>query len=741
MNQVCIIIPVYNAFQQAQNCLESVLKHSPADISVFVVDDCSNQGTFAEYLANSIRADSRLRILRNQHNLGFVRSCNLGMLELAGAHDVILLNSDTVVSAGWVEKLQHAALSRPDVATVTPLTNNGTICSVPRFCCDNELPRGFSVDEFAALVEEVSMKEYPTLPTCVGFCTYIRREALERLGGFDAQAFGAGYGEENDFSLRAQQAGMVDILDDATFIFHLGNCSFGEAQKELSARNSALIRKRHPTYFDDVGRFCREAPLYDIHSRIHYGIIRRWTATSRLNMLHILHNGPFAERHHPLGGTELHVQDIIKNTSQFTHWSLVPTESCYYLTAHLPGFDREFILNRKSVWLLHLLKRDFFDLIHLHHAKGFNFGELDDALRAHGNYVVALHDFYNICPRVNMLTPTRKHCSGHECTSACSFGAEYISEYRRIAAELLAGANEVIFFSQSTQDYFKRILKREFSSRIEPHGIFGGEDQDNRSTRVQVSREAPSHVRALKVGFLGFVPQHKGSLIIEKLLRQRILPSGIPVEWHVIGTLFLQLPEHVVNHGTYSRDSLAGLLSKVDLDLSLILSICPETYCLTLDEGWNAGIPAVVTPLGAPAERVERSGAGWVLPSLTPQAVLEKLDYVATHWDEYTARRRKIAAIELISLGGEMLSYEKFYCEHTPWSRARIESLIHFLEPAALKAPPIIRFHRKIMRYGLNHSIRLLERTQLRPVVEKLFYRVAPRRMVQNFKDIRTGLP
>lgn len=731
---VFIIVPVYNAFKETEACLASVLKHSPASSRILVIDDCSPQGKLAEYLPAYILRDARLTLIRNDTNLGFVKTCNRGMLELSGNSDVILLNSDTEVTARWVEKLERAAKSRPEIATVTPLTNNGVICSFPRFCRDNELLPGMTLDRIAALVEEVSAQEYPELPTCVGFCTYIKRAAIEKLQGFDGEAFGKGYGEENDFSCRARKFGLVDVLDDATFIYHKGNMSFGKDQIALSEANTATLRKRHPLYFDDVGRFCREFPLRSVHARIMNQLMSSWSKSKSYSVLHVLHNGPFVERHHPVGGTERHVQDIIRSVPDAAHWSLTPTPTAYYLTAHLGFNDREFILDRTKVTLYDILKPQFFDLVHAQHIQGFNFGELDAALRQHGNYMLSLHDFNTICPRVYLMTPDRRHCDGFECTTSCSFGQEYITEYRRIARTLLEAARSVVVFSETTKDYFEKILKTtSFHWRVQPHGIEGLVPIAARAREV----EKPSAHKPLKVAFLGFLPQHKGSLIIEKLLQRKTLESGVPVEWHIVGELYGKATSWTHQHGKYDRSTLARSLAEINPHLIAILSLCPETYSLTLDEAWNAGIPVLSTPYGAPAERVRKSGAGWVLPELTEAAVLAGLEGICVDWSKYLSGRDKVRDVNLIDTGAEGKAYSQYYREAAPQRHARVEDVIAYFDPMSLRRAPQAAWHRRVARSVLDNGIRLLERLRLRVLVERVVYGLVPSKFLQDLKSLR----
>src|SRR5690606_39271689 len=100
----------------------------------------------------------------------------------------------------------------------------------------------------------------PQIPTGVGSCLLIRREALEVVGGFDVDAFGLGYGEEVDFCLRAAAAGFVHLLDDATFVFHRGQSSFGFTRASQVAAAERIVAGRHPGYRAAIAAAMAEDP-------------------------------------------------------------------------------------------------------------------------------------------------------------------------------------------------------------------------------------------------------------------------------------------------------------------------------------------------------------------------------------------------------------------------------------------------------------------------------------------------
>jgi GT2 family glycosyltransferase len=273
---VDVVIPVYGAAAELDACLASVLAHTDLgrDRLVVVLDGPGQDDAEAvvAHLVERAPAGS-VPVLRNPSRRGFVGSVNRGMAE--SRHDVILLNSDTVVTSGWVDKLRAAAASSRDVATVTPFSNNATLCSLPEFLEANPVPAGLSIDDFARLVDACSRREYPPIPTGVGVCLFVKRRALDVVGPFDEAAFGLGYGEENDFCMRALKAGFVHVLDDATFIFHEGQRSFGKSRDERIRIGERALRRRHPEYIPTIAAFIREDPLRPLRERVMAGLLAR----------------------------------------------------------------------------------------------------------------------------------------------------------------------------------------------------------------------------------------------------------------------------------------------------------------------------------------------------------------------------------------------------------------------------------------------------------------------------------
>lgn len=252
-----VVVPVFNAPAETAGCLASLAATLPAGAGVLVIDDASTDPRVAGLLQGWQQRRPDWGFEFRPRNRGFVHSANLGFA--AAADDVVLLNSDTQVTPGWLQGLARCLRSDPAIATATPWTNNGEIASLPGFCRANPLPPDPAA--VAAVIARSDPPLYPDLPTAVGFCMAVSRRAIDALGPFDEAAFGVGYGEENDFSIRAAAAGMRNVLCDDVYVAHLGNRSFGPLGLEPDEASMQRLLARHPDYLRQVQAFIRQDPL------------------------------------------------------------------------------------------------------------------------------------------------------------------------------------------------------------------------------------------------------------------------------------------------------------------------------------------------------------------------------------------------------------------------------------------------------------------------------------------------
>lgn len=253
-----VILPVYNAPVEVALCLDALSLRLPGWATLQVCDDASTDPEIIRLLArHPLLARDSVRVIRNEENLGFIGNVNAALAR--GRDDVVLLNSDAVVTHGWLERIRACAESDERIASVTPFSNNAEICSFPEFCRPNPIPA--DPDRVAQAAIDAGPATYPDLPTGVGFCMYMRRAAIDEIGVFDRATFGHGYGEENDWSMRARAAGWRNVLCDDSYVVHIGGASFGPTGLRPGGEAMVRLLALHPDYNELVMDFISRDPL------------------------------------------------------------------------------------------------------------------------------------------------------------------------------------------------------------------------------------------------------------------------------------------------------------------------------------------------------------------------------------------------------------------------------------------------------------------------------------------------
>ncbi|WP_068555809.1 glycosyltransferase [Thermotalea metallivorans] len=672
-----IIIPVYNAYEDLKECVESVFKNTDEeDYYLILIDDKSTDariGTYFKMLES--QKIKNLILLRNDQNMGFVKTVNKGMS--LSKNDVLLLNSDTVVTKNWLKKIREYAYKDESVATVTPLTNNGTICSVPNFCEDNNVPEHFSLEEFAERIEKISLGKCVEIPTAVGFCMYIKREALDKVGLFDEVNFGKGYGEENDFCCRLIEHGFINVICDNTFIYHKGSLSFKEEKRKLIEKNSKILLEKHPYYDIEVHKFIQKNPLKDIQENIKLNIKLK---NKKNNILFLIHNGVDRPINHPRGGTEFHTYDIIKNLNEFNSFIIIPshTSNKLYVEAFIgkekimfefnfEGVIRQSTFHSKEYkeFLQTIITYFQIDLVHVQHLKGHTFDIVDICEELNIPCLITLHDFYMICPTIEMLDTNKQYCkttSGLEMCRLCikeKFGYDenFLDIWQRKVKEKIIKFHKIITPSQSTKEIFQQHYKDlNLNIDVIEHGVS--------QKIIKKQPDAMKQDNEFKVAFIGGLAPYKGSDKIHDIIQMN---KDSAIKWFLIGNLgdqklSLLEREDLVKYGRYEREEIVSILRNLEIDLVCILSCVPETYAYTLSESLIAGIPVLVTDVGALGERVKKYGTGWMVPpNANPLNLLEKIQYIKENREEYVAMKRKIKDIHIPTILEMCRKYENIY--------------------------------------------------------------------------------
>ncbi len=243
---VSILIPAYGAASLLRNCLLSLAKFAPPNSSVYVLDDGTPDGSIREVCDNLQASLPQLHYARSEVNRGFVGISNWGCEAFRGSEaDLLLLNSDTEVTEGFLEELQQVLYLHEKHGVVSPRSNNATIFSIPHAAWSQVkrlLPR------------------YQIMPTAIGFCLLIKAEVLNRFSLFD-EVYSPGYHEENDFICRINRYGYSALAANWAYVFHHEASPFGRGRARLEEAHRRILLSRYPEYgrkVDEYNRFYKD---------------------------------------------------------------------------------------------------------------------------------------------------------------------------------------------------------------------------------------------------------------------------------------------------------------------------------------------------------------------------------------------------------------------------------------------------------------------------------------------------
>ncbi len=214
---VSIVLITYNQIQFSKQCIESILAYTKISYEIIVVDNASIDDTVNLISHNY----PEIKLIKNDKNLGFPIAVNQGINKALGDY-VLILNNDTIVADGWLERMIEVAESENNIGMVGPISNE-----VSGLQKDNEANYR-SIKEMPLYAERVSVKnkgEVFHFPRIAFLCTLIKKEVIEKIGGLD-ERYSPGNFEDDDYCLRTQLAGYKTVIAKDVFIHHFGSKSF-----------------------------------------------------------------------------------------------------------------------------------------------------------------------------------------------------------------------------------------------------------------------------------------------------------------------------------------------------------------------------------------------------------------------------------------------------------------------------------------------------------------------------------
>ncbi len=616
---VDVVIPVYRGLAETRRCLVSVLEDRSAPLGdVIVIDDCSPEPALSSWL-DRLNEAGAIRLIRPPRNLGFVAAANRGM-QAAGMRDVVLLNSDTMVPRGWLARLAAHAYAGTRIATVSPFSNNATICSYPSLD-GGGLAFGRDFAEIDAAAQAVNAGRTAELPVTVGSCMYIRRAAFDEVGEFDRETFGLGYGEEVDFCLRASARGWRHRLACDVFIYHAGEVSFG---KGTGVREDGMrrIAERYPHFprmielcvrfgVGDPARFALSAELF-----------RRSGLPVILMVSHDL-GGGVAHHLDLLGARLARVANILLLRPQSGGFTLdVPG---------LPGHPSLAMTAEQGDDLAAILRSFGLQRVHVHHVMRFYDTDLAPLLRRLGvPFDVTVHDYYAICPQVNLLPWLDAQYCGEPGPAVCNaciaahptHGVRDILEWRARHRFLFTEADRVLCPSE---DVRLRLARHGLAERaiVAPHEAGEGALWPLRINPLPRAgkRKRDGKGGALRLALLGVLANQKGLPTVAALAAAT---SPAEIDLHLIGYPEISLPpplaERLTVSGEYKESDLPRLIARLRPHAFWFPAQWPETWSYTLSAAIASGLPIIASAIGAFPERLAGRPLTWLVPPDAPEA-------------------------------------------------------------------------------------------------------------------------
>tara|TARA_R110001599_G_scaffold145321_1_gene327628 strand:- start:83224 stop:85428 length:2205 start_codon:yes stop_codon:yes gene_type:complete len=608
MRKVNVIIPVYKGIEETRRCLASVLATVENEwTQVVVINDGSPEPVITAYLRELAATHDQLVLLENEQNLGFVATVNRGM-QYDKQRDVLLLNSDVEVANDWLHRMRTAAYRNEKVASLTPFSNNATICSFPEFCGDNKLPFGLPLAEIdVCFAARFGPEDVIPVPTGVGCCMYLTRDCLDAVGYFDLETFGRGYGEENDWCQRAEKAGWRNLHLTNCFVYHAGGVSFGSEQQARVENAQVLLAQKHPRYAADVERYLAADPAREKRGRALLALI---AAHGLPTVVMVSHNLG--------GGAQQHVEELVKlyqGRAQFLQ--LTPENAgesvlltCFDGARRLPD-GLHFEVPGEYDKLLRLLSELGVGRVHFHHTMG-----LPPRLWLLGKdlgvgYDLTIHDYYLVNGNPTLtdsearfasesLDDFDEQCAGHYPLPP-GVDADLWRTNQRLLVE---NADRVIFPSADANRRFCRF----FDIKLP---VTAWHPDYWQSQPYPEPRWRHAGDRPLRVLVLGALSREKGADNLEAVAESM---AGEAIEFHLLGYAYRAIAGNVFTHGPYQNNEVYALMEQLAPDVVWYPALWPETYSYTLSLALHCGLPVVVPDIGAFPERVTGRDLSAVVP-------------------------------------------------------------------------------------------------------------------------------
>lgn len=612
-----IILPVYNGKEYLSPLLESLINNTNLPYRLLVCDDKSSDPDVFPLLVSIKQKNPMVdfTLIQNETNLGFIKTVN--RLSALTKNHFVLLNTDTEVPPDWLQRLMSPIFEMDNIASTTPFTNAGTICSFPRYLEDNPIFENLDVATVDKAFQYVNFDATVIdIPTGVGFCMGINKNVVNEIGMFD-EIFGRGYGEENDWCQRALQKGYRHLHVTNLFVYHKHGGSFSSEEKQkLISKNLLTLNQKHPMYDAHVQQLIAKNELNTLRQLVEFLLSCTHSYTTLIfdhNLgggAHDYVNDEIAKKI-ALSQTVCLVRYDFNNTHKY-NLELIHTTRTIHTT--LESMDV----------VLELLGSIKFDEIFVNSLVSYPavYQTINTILSIHqrtgARLIVPIHDFFPLCPSYTLMDDTMTYCGVPQDLDRCNAclskaKGEFkiyqkesnLTQWRKEWEKLLGHCDAIVCFSHSSQEIFARAYpSNSDKTHVIPHDISG------RYSPIYTPSNPSNEIR---IGILGGINEAKGANVIKDLV-DHIDTHHLNAKVILIGQISLPIASPCFEAtGRYDKNKLPEILKSKNITQFLIPSVWPETFSYTTDEIMQMGYPLIVFNIGAPAERVKNYPLGKVI--------------------------------------------------------------------------------------------------------------------------------
>jgi len=620
-----VIVPIYNGYDYLVTLFED-LRKTEMKMRIILVDDKSPDERVHQLEREYAAKYDNVILIESEENYGFVKSVNRG-LEIAEGH-VALVNTDTELPTGWLERLMYPIMFEKKVGTSTPYTNSGTIFSFPNMGINNEIYGGFSVEAIDSAFRMIKPR-YTNAPTGVGFCMGMNKEAIKEIGFLDYETYDRGYAEENDWCQKAIKKGYRNVHVENLFVYHKHGGSFlSDEKKQLIADHLEKLKQRFPDYDGQVASYMSADANREIREFVQM-YIDMHEKTSVLVFDHNLSGGAtgyLEKKKH-----ECFQQGMCTSTVRYDHinggYRFDFENGTLKLSYQVKEFEDLLTIGRylhwDEIWINELVTYpEIWDTLEL---------IVEMKRQQNAKIVMLMHDYFSICPSVNLMTEDFHYCGlpGGEACQECYNKREFFGVYPCFSQPdwiahwkaFFAECAEIRSFSQDTLNRVEQCFGKDLPLTLVPHQV---------NHMIPIHKEH-THSDTITIGLLGMLINHKGSDLVEACLKE-IEEKNLNIRFVLIGQTVgcsLEGYKNFYQTGEYHVSDLPRLVYENDIDIFLMASVWPETFSYTTTEVMQMGLPIASFDLGAPAERIKTYEKGLIISERTAEITLNEIsDFV-----------------------------------------------------------------------------------------------------------------